>query len=108
MNKPMCLGLPILELSKILRYEFQYDYVKLKRNMIFIKILQTMLKLDLILQMMNQKNNCLKEKSNYINERGIKLKNHDKRAKPYSYLIDDGSEDTKPKSRKKLYHQKKT
>ena len=100
MNKPMCLGLPILELSKILMYEFQYDYVKLKRNMIFIKILQTMLKLDLILQMMNQKNNCLKEKSNYINERGIKLKNHDKRAKPYSYLIDDGSEDTKAKSRK--------
>ena len=69
MNKPMCLGLPILELSKILMYEFQYDYVKLKRNMIFIKILQTMLKLDLILQMMNLRNNCLKEKSNYINER---------------------------------------
>ena len=49
MNIPLCLGLPILELSKILMYEFQYDYVKLKRNMIFMKILQTMLKLDLIL-----------------------------------------------------------
>ena len=28
MNKPVCLGLSILELSKILMYEFWYDYVK--------------------------------------------------------------------------------
>ena len=27
-NKPVCLGLSILELSKILTYEFWYDYVK--------------------------------------------------------------------------------
>ena len=30
MNKPFYLGLSILELSKILMYEFQYDYVKPK------------------------------------------------------------------------------
>ena len=30
MNKPVYLGLSILELSKILRYEFWYDYVKPK------------------------------------------------------------------------------
>ena len=30
MNKPVYLGLSILELSKILMYEFWYDYVKLK------------------------------------------------------------------------------
>ena len=30
MNKPVCLGLLILELSKILIYEFWYDYVKPK------------------------------------------------------------------------------
>ena len=30
MNKPVYLGLLILELSKILMYEFCYDYVKLK------------------------------------------------------------------------------
>ena len=30
MNKPVYLGLSILELSKILTYEFCYDYVKLK------------------------------------------------------------------------------
>ena len=29
-NKPIHLGLSILELSKILMYEFWYDYVKLK------------------------------------------------------------------------------
>ena len=28
MNKPVYLGLLILELSKILMYEFSYDYVK--------------------------------------------------------------------------------
>ena len=58
MNKPICLGLSILELSKILMYEFWYDYVKLKygekaklcymdtetkKQMIFTKILQKML-----------------------------------------------------------------
>ena len=30
MNKPVYLGLSILELSKILMYEFLYDYVKPK------------------------------------------------------------------------------
>ena len=28
MNKPVYLGLSILELSKILMYEFRYDYVE--------------------------------------------------------------------------------
>ena len=30
MNKSVCLGLSILELSKILMYEIWYDYLKLK------------------------------------------------------------------------------
>ena len=30
MSKPVYLGLSILELSKILMYEFWYDHVKLK------------------------------------------------------------------------------
>ena len=30
LNKPVCLKLSILELSKILMYEFWYDYVKPK------------------------------------------------------------------------------
>ena len=32
MNKPVCLGLSILEISKTLMYEFQYDYMKPKYN----------------------------------------------------------------------------
>ena len=73
MNKPIYLGLSILESSKILMQEFWYDYVKRKygektklcymdtdmvslctyKEMIFIKTLQKILKLDLILQIMN-------------------------------------------------------
>ena len=68
LNKPVHLGLSILELSKILMYEFWYDNVKSKylekqncvtwlyeyiKQMIFIKTLQKMLKLDSILQIMN-------------------------------------------------------
>ena len=30
MNKPVYLGHSILELSKIIMYEFRYDYVKIK------------------------------------------------------------------------------
>ena len=30
MNKPVYLGLPILEISKILMYQFWYDYIKPK------------------------------------------------------------------------------
>ena len=67
---------------KILLYEFWYDYVKPKycekakfcfmdtdifsffvyMKTIFLMILHKMLKLDLILQIMNQIDHCLKEK----------------------------------------------
>ena len=72
MNKLTYLGLSILELIKILIYNFWYDYVKPKygekaklsfmdmdslivyiKNMIFTKILLKILKLDLILQILN-------------------------------------------------------
>ena len=63
LNKPVYVGLSILELSKILMYEFCYDYAEPKYvEKAMIKTLQKMLKLDLILQIMNQINNCLKEK----------------------------------------------
>ena len=32
MNRPVCLGHSILELSKILKYDFFYDYVKPKNG----------------------------------------------------------------------------
>ena len=72
MIKPVYLRFSILELSKILMYQFWHDYVKpkygkraklcymdidsfiaYKKNMIFTKILQKMLKQDLRLQIMN-------------------------------------------------------
>ena len=71
-NKPVYLGLSVLELSKILQYEIWYDYVKPKygeiekfcyidpdrfivyiKQTLFIKISQTILRLDVILQIMN-------------------------------------------------------
>ena len=57
--------------------------------MIFIKTLQKMLKLDFILKIMNQIEHCLQEKK-FV---GL-------RAKSYSYLVNDGSEDEKVKSTK--------
>ena len=71
-NKPVYLGLSVLELSKILQYEIWHDYIKPKygeiekfcyidldrfiayiKQMLFIKISQKILRLDVILQIMN-------------------------------------------------------
>ena len=79
MNKPVYLGLSILDLSKIVMYEFWYDYIKPKYGentklfymvtgsfIVHVKtedvILQKMLKQDLTLQIMKQTYCCLKEK----------------------------------------------
>ena len=81
MNKSVCLGLSILELSKISMYNFRYNYVKPKygekeklcymdtysfivyiKQIIFIKTLKKMLKINLILQIIKQIDHCLKEK----------------------------------------------
>ena len=88
MTKPVYLGLSILKLSKIVMYEFWYDYVKpkyvqkiklcymetdiiYKKQILFINTLEKMLKQGLILQIMNQANHYLKVKikRNWINER---------------------------------------
>ena len=73
MNRPVYLGLTLLELSKIIMYEFWWDYLKpkygkkskicyivttsflvyIKTDDSYIKTLQKILKLDLILQIMN-------------------------------------------------------
>ena len=82
MNKPVYLGLSMLELSKVVMHEFQYDYVKPKymeksklccmdtdsfivykrTEDIRTQTLQKMLKPDLILQITNQTFHYLKEK----------------------------------------------
>ena len=80
MNKLVYLEISRLELSKILMYEFWYDYVRPKNSekkqnyiiwrqtvslytlkvMILMKTLQKMLKLDLITEIINLIDHCLK------------------------------------------------
>ena len=77
MNKPVDLGISILELGKILMYEFWYDYVKPKYDekakfcyldkdsfiaYLITKVLQKILKLDLMLQITNQMDHYLKKR----------------------------------------------
>ena len=81
MNKPVYLGLSILEISKPLIYEFWYDYMKLKygdnvklcymdtdsfimqiKTEDFYKDIPDMLKKDLIHQIMKSINHYLQER----------------------------------------------
>ena len=112
-------------------YDFWYDYIKLKydeeaticymdadvslytsKQMIFIKILLKMLKLDLMLQIMNQ--NVIPLTGYYQKEKKKKVIELMKdeldgglRAKTYSYLINDNSEDKKAKSTKTCVKKRK-
>ena len=80
-NKSVYLGMPILDISKTLLYESWYDYTKPKyddnvklcyiceivlsfilKQKIFMKILQMMLKKNLIPQIMRLTELCLQEK----------------------------------------------
>ena len=71
-----------------------------------MRTLQKVLKLDLILQIMNEIDHCLKQKKrNWVNETRIRQKIMKKifelRAKTYSYLINEESKDKKVKDTKK-------
>ena len=99
-------------------YEFCIDYVQLtcgekvklcdmdtevslytQKQMIFIKTIHKMLKLDLIFQIMNQ--------IGLYKLGGIIIIKFVLRAKIYNYLIDEGSGDKKAKATK-MCHKKKT
>ena len=114
-------------------YHFCYNYVKPKygdkvklfyldtnsfivhkKHMLVIKILQKMLKLDLIFPVMNQIGSYQKAQKKKVIwlmkhelERKIMTKVVGLGAKTYSYLIDDGSEDKKTKSTKKCVIKRK-
>ena len=134
MNKPVYLGFSILELSKILVYEFWYDYVKQKygekaklcymHTDSFIVYIKT----DDIYKDIAKDVPTRFDTSNYELDRPFPKGKNKKviasmkdelggkimtkfvglRAKSYSYLIHDGSEDKKAKGTKKVYHKKQT
>ena len=127
MNKPIYLGLPILEISKKLMYEFWYDYMKPKDGN-DVKLCY----MDTDSFIMNIKTNdfyediandveCKFDTSNYEVNRPLPMGKNKKsiglmkdelggkiitefvtlRPKTYSYLTDDGKEDKKTKETKK-------
>ena len=127
MNKPTYLGLSILEISKILMYEFWYDYMKPKYGndvklcyMDMDSFIMNIKTNDFYEDISNDVENRL-DTSNYeVNrplpmgknkeiiglmkdERGGKIITEfvTLRPKSYSYLTDDGKEDKKAKGTKK-------
>ena len=127
MNKPIYLGLSMLEISKILMYEFCYDYMKPKYNNnvklcymdtdSFIIDIKTN---DFYKDIANDVENRF-DTSNYEVNRPLPMGKYQKviglmkdelggkiitefvtlRPKTYSYLTDDGKEDKKAKGTKK-------
>ena len=128
MNKPIYLGLSILEISKILMYEFWYDYMKPKYgNKVKLCYMDT----DSF--KMNIKTNDFYEDiasdvenrfdtSNYEVNRPLPMGKNQKviglmkdelggkmitefvtlRPKTYSFLSDDGKEDKRPKEQRNV------
>ena len=125
MNKPIYLGLSILEISKILMYEFRYDYMKPKYNVrlcymdkdSFIMNIKTN---DFYNDISDDVDNRF-DISNYEVKRPLLMGKNKKviglmkdelggeiitefvtlRPKTYSYLTDDSKEDKKAKGTKK-------
>ena len=137
MNKPVYLGLSLLELSKILMHEFNYDYVKpkygKKQNCVYgYRYFIVYIKTDEIYKDIAEDvetrvdtSNCELEcnsierplpKGKNIKVTGlmkdelggkIMRKLVGLRAKRYSYLVDDGNEDKKAKGTKKCVIKRK-
>ena len=127
MNKPMYLGLSILDISKVLMYEFWYDYMKLKyKNKVKLCYMDT----DSLI--MNIKTNDFYKDISYDVDKRFDISNYEcnrplhtgknkkviglmkdelggkiitefvtLRPKTYSYLTDDGKIDKKAKGTKK-------
>ena len=132
MNKPIYLGLPILEISKILMYEFWYDYMKPKcDNNVKLcyrdtdSFIMDIKRNDFYKDIENDVENRF-DTSNYEvniplpmgkNKKVISLMKDELdgkiitefvtlRPKTYSYLTDDGKEDKKAKGTKKMCNEK--
>ena len=130
MNKPIYLGLSILEISKTLTYEFWYDYIKPKYNdnvrlcyMDTDSFIMNIKTNDFYKDIANDVENRF-DTSNYeVNrllptgknkkiiglmkdELGGKIITEFVRPKTYSFLTDDGKEDKKAKGTKKCVMKK--
>ena len=128
MNKPIYLGLSILEISKILMYEFWYDYMKPKYDnnvklcyMDTDNFIMNIKTNDFYKDIANDVENRF-DTSNYEANRPLPMKKNKKiiglmkdelggkiitefvsvRPKTYSYLTDDGKEDKKAKETKNV------
>ena len=126
MNKPIYLGLPILEISKILMYEFWYDYMKPKYNdnvrlcyMDTDSFIMNIKTNDFYKDISDDVDNRF-DTSNYEVKRPLLMGENKKviglmkdeqggeiitefvtlRPKTYSYLTDDSKEDKKAKGKK--------
>ena len=126
-NKPICLGLSILEISKILMYEFWYDYMKPKYdnnvNLCYMDTDSFIMDIktnEFYKDIANDVENRF-DTSNYEVNRSLPMGKNKKviglmkdelggkiitefvtlRPKTYSYLTDDGKEDKKAKGTKK-------
>ena len=127
MNKPIYLGLPILEISKILMYEFWYDYMKPKYNdnvrlcyMDTDSFIMNIKTNDFYKDISDDVDNRF-DTSNYEVKRPLLMEKNKKviglmkdelggeiitefvtlRPKTYSYLTNDSKEDKKAKGTKK-------
>ena len=127
MNKPIYLGLSILDISKILMYEFWYDYMKPKYgNNVKLCYMDTdsfviNIKTNDFYKDIANDVECKFDTSNYEANRPLPMGKNKKviglmkdelgektitefvtlRPKTYSYLTDDGKEDKKAKGTKK-------
>ena len=133
MNKHVCLGLSILEFSKILMYEFWYDYVKPiyceKATLYYMGTGSFTVSIitDDIYKDTAEDVETRYDTLNYELDRALPKGRNKKviglmkgeldgnimakfvglRAKTYSYLVDDGSEDKKAKNTKKCFIKRK-
>ena len=106
-TKPVFLGLSILELSKISMYKFWYDCVKPKYDEkaklynIDTDSFVVYIKRDDVYKDVAEDVETRFDTSNYEVECNSTERKNGLRAKTYSYVIDDSSEDKKAKGTKK-------
>ena len=118
MNKPVCLSLSILEISKIVLCGFSYDYVKLKyREKAKLSYMDTEsfvvykkredIYSDIVKDAETRFDTYNYELNHCLKLDGKKLKNLLHKEQKHSYLIDNNNEDKRYKNQKKYVVKKK-